>query len=526
MSKRSGGKGDAGLPRKKSKRGTLEALPNSAAERFGELVAWARDKGGQFDETKIEISNSSTSGYHIRAVCSLLPDTRVMSIPKKLMLTWPVVQQSHVAKVFASCGLTTFEDHSVAVSRELDRLETMDGQDLLADIRKNRLLAISSDLLPTTTADMMMSDKGLLLAFLIHARSDRTNSSSHGPYARTLPDAFQLPLTWDEPDLQRLAQCILGHNTLRLVAAQTAVLVHDFCTVRRHKRLCDLLGFHPSGTTNQRASEAAYDQVLWASSAVTSRIFGDVAAMTGSKADAGGREEFGIMVPLFDLFNHDPLSAHITFDAPHGIVHKCVEKGEQIISHYGADQSNANLLVSHGFAQWDGPHDSLAIGWSLGSVARTPEENPVLLEAIVSTVCSGGDKAEKETFSRMLVEGGVIKDVLTHAKPFGDYLVKIANAVALSLGNGEESVTSKAQAYLMSYLHGKRDKLLQHLEQNYENKPWENTVARARGRRECYAVFGTTTYATTIETSVIAFYDGILSVLEHSIELAEAGELR
>jgi hypothetical protein len=406
----------------------------------------------------------------------------------------------------------------------------MGGQELLSDIRSNRMRAISPNLSPTEATDeAKISDKGLLVAFLTHARLDRPMylgkpmPSTHGPYVRTLPDSFHLPLAWDEADLQRLASCILGHKTLRLVAAQTAVLVRDFCTFRREKKICELLGLFPDGMDEKFSREKAFDTMIWACSAITSRVFGGMEAMTGTKAGAGDRPGFGVMVPLFDLFNHDPISAQITFSPPYGVIHKDVPRGEQIVSHYGAEQSNADLLVCHGFAQWNGPHDSLVVGWSLPGVAKAPQESAALLAAILSSVCSGGDEAQKKIFSRVLMQGGVVENVLTHAKPLGEYLVKIGNAVASSslVERSNESVEKKAQAYLYSYLHGKREKLLKHLEGNYENRPWEETVKKARGIQNNCAVFGSTSYATTIQSSTIAFYDSVLSILEHSIEVVE-----
>ena len=144
-------------------------------------------------------------------------------------------------------------------------------------------------------------------------------------------------------------------------------------------------------------SPGGFGRFQWASAALSSRSFGDAAAMSGRAPPPG--DGLGIMVPLLDMLNHDPEGAHVEWLAPaaqpssgiagdpaaevaasaasaaaaeapaaawvgeagasvvsavsmnahpRAVLRRPVGKGEQVLTHYGTDRSNVDLLVNYG----------------------------------------------------------------------------------------------------------------------------------------------------------------------------------
>jgi hypothetical protein len=130
----------------------------------------------------------------------------------------------------------------------------------------------------------------------------------------------------------------------------TAVLLDDFRVLRQYSRcipdLRALLG----------DDALTWSRWLWASAAHSSRSFEDIQALTGSRLEpeSFGRavRGLGVMVPVLDMFNHDPENAHIqwtTSDPPAGppraTIQKPVQHGDQILTHYGTDKTSEDLII-------------------------------------------------------------------------------------------------------------------------------------------------------------------------------------
>ena len=319
----------------------------------------------------VELCDGPQLGFHVQARRDLALGETVITMPASFMVNEATLLDSPIAAALADGR--SYADHEVAIEAYHEELVKMSGEELLADILFHREKAGKPlDAKDRTIANAPMTDRGLLVAFLVHARFDHreggkessTNPAlakpnSWAPFAQSIPDNFNLPLLWAPADLRLLADCLLGHGVLRSVAAMTRLVAHDFEKLRvrlasptHHAvALRALLGpslgltsvaFGDAYSTSSTSAgtslaenedlarpaleggwgEAAFEKFLWASAAASSRSFGDVNAMAGdavsddaasgkSLLGSGRRSGLGVMVPVLDFLNHDPESAQI-----------------------------------------------------------------------------------------------------------------------------------------------------------------------------------------------------------------------
>ena len=605
--------------RKKRRRYDTNAVSNfTIGERFERLLAWAAPGGGGLVSDCVELCDDPQLGYHVRARRDLALGETVITMPASFMVNEATLVGSSIAAVLADDR--SYVNHEVAVEAYHEELVKMSGEELLADILFHRKKAGRSlDTVDQTNASMPMTDRGLLMAFLLHARFDPHERATDGsalsssatpnswaPFAQSIPDEFNLPLLWAPTNLRLLSDCLLGHSILRSVAAMTRLVAHDFeklrarlaCATPRGAALRSLLGTSlglpaeacvdsngkgDSGDSTGTGidekvgsasfaleggwGEAAFEKFLWASAAASSRSFGDVSAMAGNAVSdgvasdqsllgGGRRSGLGAMVPVLDFLNHDPDGAQIEWvsgkdhssssssssssstgkstDAsssdrfPRAVLRKKVRAGEQVLTHYGANRPNDELLICYGFAAWPSqndqdvsksqhdsastPEDVLEIGWGLDDApggrevwlssgsARVGAGN-TKLDTFVEAMGRGGNATDASSSSKgsdgfaksteagqrrkvlamALARGERIEVSLTREAPLGE-LVGIARALTIAAGaaqmpalplsevTGEVNDNNKstnelaAWAYLSTFLDAKLAKLMSHLQ--------------------------------------------------------------
>ena len=387
-----------------------------------------------------------------------------------------------------------FVDHVSDLDDQHERLSTMGGGDLLEQIMAERARAadpvpdpkLDSSVVvdpsnPAAKGESVPTDRGVLLAYLIHQRYGEEqpppssppsppSSWSHAPFVRCFPNAYGLPISWSRAELEMLSSNILCHKVLLSTAAVTAQLAADYHAVRR---------VATRASREAVVSALTWERWLWASASVSSRSHGDTVAMGATK----GPDAMGVIVPVLDMLNHDPESAQITWkrrkvrimaetsgggggdggvdkagggreggggDAKReegdgdddagadgagaagagggrAVLERPLACGDQVLTHYGHDRSNAELLLSYGFAQWDNGHDELTVGWGL-------DDAPTVLAAakgksgaevarcrrfaLLASTALGGDMVALQT-AMSLLQGGKLELTLSHATPMG-----------------------------------------------------------------------------------------------------------
>ena len=569
-------------------------------DRFQNLVDWVCAHGGSFNDSAVAICTDRDLGFHIRAKCDLPEDTLLFSIPPSLMITFDSVKASRLGRAIMD-SLPGLVDHVVAIDKEHARIENLSGEELLRDIIASRARAeapIKDDNKGAEKAGagllMSLTDRSLFVAFLAHARfgadvmtsngGQDKESSDFAPFVSSFPEEFPLPLLWCEADLAPLARCILGHTALRSVAALTSVLADDFRALRalaagpRHaaaRTLLDPVFF----TAPPDMPHRGFARFLWASAALSSRTFADVAAMRGGAQSGGGGVStsisaaaagLGVMVPVLDMLNADVEAAQVEWrdvpgKGPQAILRKPVKADQEIFTHYGHTRGNDDLLVNYGFVQWNNGNDELRLGFVLADAedllptadedaeeGRLPAKR---LEALGSALgASFGGKASGGLL-RALTDGAPLEIVLSHAGPVPRSLRALAHALVQGRGNthkeksrGDEeapihlSEAIKAEEYIREFLTKKLDKLMAHLYavafptrleitavSGCEEAPTRKALIHSWGIRshelqgkDSSVEVGDNSYALSPTACAHALFDSQLGVLQHGLHACES----
>lgn len=194
----------------------------SNTQLFDQLVRWVVASGGSVND--VEVVEDSSLGFHVRSIKELLPGHILFEVPPALMITWANVTSSPLIQAFVEGGVVC-SDHGSAIEAEHERLVSMDGPSLLNDILQSRERALC-DLDETDSSRLEISDRGLLLAYLAHARFGTDGLPLHAPTVRSFPSSFTLPLLWPDRDLHLLSNCLLGIPALRSVPPSPCTSVH------------------------------------------------------------------------------------------------------------------------------------------------------------------------------------------------------------------------------------------------------------------------------------------------------------
>jgi len=260
----------------------------------------------------------------------------------------------------------------------------------------------------------VISDRSLLLAFLLHQRQTvgapvqagghpeslavpegKGVPKSFYPYVLAMPPRVSLPISWPRTDLRMLSQSISGVTLLQETAAHTHVLSAELCALVNAGWLKK---FEEAG-----GGKVTWEDWVWAAGVCMSRCFPvECLKVSESKAkeeksddkkedellvaekEEDPWDDMGVMIPVLDMFNHEPDSAQIKWEtgplpvadgvevegdnppipAPRAVLQKRAKKGSVVYNSYGLN-SNLSLVLNYGFAQVNNPNDQLGVGWGL-----------------------------------------------------------------------------------------------------------------------------------------------------------------
>lgn len=146
------------------------------------------------------------------------------------------------------------------------------------------------------THDCSVNQRSVLYLYLIAARAGLIQvAAAHAAYARALPVAFNLPVTWPEG----LLDAELGGTEL----ARSASFMHAELR-ERYDRLARLFLKEKKLFPRKVFSWEAF---LWAHAAYSSRTFpASCLSGTGAHGDAEDEAADGVLIPLLDVANHAP----------------------------------------------------------------------------------------------------------------------------------------------------------------------------------------------------------------------------
>ena len=529
------------------------------------------EAGGTLHEGAELVVDASGMGGCLRARASgggLSEGAVAFRVPHSAVITLGLCRRSDAGRAVL-CGGSPGDafPHAEAIDAEHARLAALSGPELLADVARSRRAAAEAERAAPTRAAAPVSDRALLLAFLVQQRYCRAEGGdaappvpvvageggsggggprTFAPYARLLPAQFTLPILWAEAELRLLAACVCGAPLLRSVAALTRLLADDFVELRRRFGAGDGPGPAALRRVFGDGGGLTWARWLWASAAVSSRSFPAQCLGDGGAAADGG--DVGVMVPLLDMLNHDPDTSHVQWVVEAGpgaavagaVVRRPVAAGDEVLSHYGADLSNTELVLNYGFAELHNRNATLGVGWGLADLPEL-HRTPAAARAVAAALGAG------DAFADQLCAGGRLEFTLSHEAPLPATLLRTAEAAAGALGPA-----TTAAEYLRTFLAAKRAKLLSNFDEGLSGRfgcriaraeegsvghadnggggaaapaeaglDWAAFVERHSDAGAGVSV-GETRYLTTVEGCVLALFDAQLLVLEHALAAARA----
>jgi hypothetical protein len=251
------------------------------------------------------------------------------------------------------------------------------------------------------------------------------------------------------------------------------------------------------------------------------------------------------------------------------VLRKPIKKGDQILTHYGEDRNNEELLISYGFVQWKNMNQELTIGWSLNDVPKkhitwTLEHVKHFVELMsLETYSSDSEDVKVQKNQELvasLLQGQSIEVTLTHEVTLPPSFLVLVGAMLSTCNtqdiqdlnnsnkpiasNGISATSTEVHAYMNQFFCGKLHKLINHLDGvvsdhygNIVNRSLNNsggfvysdddkegvkiaslwtalveTVKRGVGN----AVIGENEYAVLPDTCLLAYFDSQLSLLQHA----------
>ena len=164
--------------------------------------------------------------------------------------------------------------------------------------------------------DCSVNQRSVLYLYLIAARAGLLQvAAAHAAYARALPVAFNLPVTWPEG----LVDAELGGTELQRSASFMHAELREW-----YNRLCPRLFLKEKQSFPRNVF--AWEAFLWAHAAYSSRAFpASCLSSTGAHGDAAQDEAAdGVLIPLLDVANHAADGADMCACASAIIFHTCV----------------------------------------------------------------------------------------------------------------------------------------------------------------------------------------------------------
>jgi len=181
----------------------------------------------------------------------------------------------------------------------------------------------------------------------------RGESSRWAPYLETLPQAYDIPLLWDQAEAEALLQ---GTPLLQTVRAQRLTAEREFSVLSAAVAEVEAaaLGGSPGNGGRSPLPEGLLDgdRYMWAMATVLSRSFSVNVEQS----------LVPILVPAADVFNTglegSELSLNDAGSAVQVVARKTYTGGEQVLLQLGP-QGNSELMARQGFAFPDNPHNTV-----------------------------------------------------------------------------------------------------------------------------------------------------------------------
>ncbi|CAJ2510608.1 Uu.00g062330.m01.CDS01 [Anthostomella pinea] len=284
-------------------------------ERYDALVRWTEEGGGGLHPSvEIYHDDVTKASFRVKAACSVGPDDAIVTLP---------------------------------LSRSLSYLNAISGHPDFAAVA-HASIPHAEDKRFFPAGFLKQAPPHVVGRFCLMQEYLLGRESTWWPYIRTLPQpehmSSMLPLMWPSDDVEFLR----GTNAFVAVEEIRSTLKKE------HKRAMKLL-------PPKYQLEYARPLYYWAYCIFTSRSFRP--SLILPEADSASLpceiDDFSVLLPLFDIGNHSPLTRTAwTTDGAAQVCKlqsgKTYSAGEQVFNNYGL-KTNAELLLGYGFVFPEAP---------------------------------------------------------------------------------------------------------------------------------------------------------------------------
>ncbi|XP_030574737.1 actin-histidine N-methyltransferase isoform X3 [Archocentrus centrarchus] len=279
---------------RKKQKGMSIMFEGNREDHFPDLMSWAKENGASCD--CFTVANFGTEGYGLRATRDIKAEELFLWIPRKMLMTVESAQNSVLGPLYS--------------------------QDRILQAMGNVTLAL-------------------------HLLCERANPASFWlPYIRSLPQEYDIPLYYQQEDVQLL----LGTQAVQDVLSQYKN------TARQYAYFYKLVQTHPTASKLPLKDGFTFDDYRWAVSSVMTRQ-NQIPTEDGSRVTLA-------LIPLWDMCNHTngliTTGYNLEDDRCECVALQDYKKNEQIYIFYGT-RSNAEFVIHNGFFFQDNSHDRVKI---------------------------------------------------------------------------------------------------------------------------------------------------------------------
>uniref|UniRef100_A0AAX7VN26 protein-histidine N-methyltransferase n=1 Tax=Astatotilapia calliptera TaxID=8154 RepID=A0AAX7VN26_ASTCA len=279
---------------RKKQKGMSIVFEGSREEHFPDLMSWAKENGASCE--CFTVANFGKEGYGLRATRDIKAEELFLWIPRKMLMTVESAQNSILGPLYS--------------------------QDRILQAMGNVTLAL-------------------------HLLCERANPASFWlPYIRSLPQEYDIPLYYQQEDVQLL----LGTQAVQDVLSQYKN------TARQYAYFYKLVQTHPTASKLPLKDCFTFDDYRWAVSSVMTRQ-NQIPTEDGSRVTLA-------LIPLWDMCNHTngliTTGYNLEDDRCECVALQDCKENEQIYIFYGT-RSNAEFVIHNGFFFQDNAHDRVKI---------------------------------------------------------------------------------------------------------------------------------------------------------------------
>ncbi|XP_012708249.2 actin-histidine N-methyltransferase [Fundulus heteroclitus] len=378
---------------RKKQKGLSTVFEGNREDYFPDLMAWAQENGASCDG--FTLADFGTEGYGLRASRDIKAEELFLWIPRKMLMTVESAQNSLLGPLY--------------------------GQDRIMQAMGNVTLAL-------------------------HLLCERASPSSFWlPYIRSLPQAYDTPLYYQQDDVQLL----LGTQAVQDVLSQYKN------TARQYAYFYKLLQTHPAASKLPLKDGFTFDDYRWAVSSVMTRQ-NQIPTEDGSRVTLA-------LIPLWDMCNHTngliTTGYNLEDDRCECVALKDYKENEQIYIFYGT-RSNAEFVIHNGFFFQDNAHDRVKIKLGVSKSERLyAMKAEVLARAGIPASCVFALHCNEPPISAQLL--AFLRVFCMTEEELKDYLLGdgAINKI-FTLGNSEFPVSWENEIKLWTFLENRAALLL------------------------------------------------------------------